>query len=242
MQDRKRKRIFEENYEEINRVVTSKRNKWNLKAIPWMSFEDVKQLIFLHIYEKLHLWDEEKGKIGPWVNVIAHNRIKNILRDNYYNYARPCLGCEFNSSKKGGKFVLNSEENGCTLTKSGIQCEECPMYAKWIRSKKQAYNIKLPVPIETQEIPIENRNTTYIDYEASENLLHKKMRRSLTIKDYKCYDLLFIQKLPEKIVAEKLGYITNEKNRPAGYNTIKKLKKNFLIKAKKIMEDEDIII
>lgn len=241
MTDAQRNKVFQENFEEIDRVVSSKRKKWNLKAIPWMDFEDVKQIIFLHIYKKIHQWNESRGSIGAWVNIISSNQLKNLLRNNYYNFARPCLGCEFNTAEKNGKFAIDTEEKSCSLTPSGTQCAECPIFAKWIKSKKEAYNIKLPVPIETQELEITKKDEHFIDYSSAENKLHKKMEIALTIKDFKCYKLLFIDKLSDEETAVKLGYMTNEKNRKAGYNTIKKLKRHFLLKAKEIMDKEDII-
>lgn len=241
MTDSQRRRIFNENFEEINRVVESKRHKWGLKAISWMDFEDVKQIIFLHIFNKLHKWSIEKGSIGQWVNRLSSNQIYNILRNNYYNFARPCLNCEFNTSKNNKGLVVNSEDNFCALTESGVQCEECPMYAKWLKSKKQAFNIKLPLPIETQEVETPKKGDNFFNYENAEEKLHKRMELALTIKDFRCYKLLFINKMPDEEVAKKLGYITNEKNRTAGYNTLKKMKKIFAEKAKEIIQSEDIV-
>ena len=89
---KEKKPKFENCIEDINREIAKRRNKWNLTALCWMDFEDVSQILRIHIHKKWHMYDSEKP-LGPWVNRIISNQIKNLIRNNYGNFARPCLKC-----------------------------------------------------------------------------------------------------------------------------------------------------
>ena len=80
----RKKKNFEDMYEIINQVIKKRRNKWKLKAITWIDFEDIEQVIKLHIYKKWHLYDFSKP-LAPWINRIISNQIKNLIRNNYSN-------------------------------------------------------------------------------------------------------------------------------------------------------------
>ena len=71
--------------------------------------------------------------------------------------------------------------------------------------------------------------------------LNAQMKKELSIKQYKVYELLFINHVDEEEVARQMGYKTSEKGRKAGYKQIKNLKKIFKQKAAEILEHEDII-
>ena len=47
----KTKKTFEEMYEIINQVVKKRKAKWKLKAIVWFDFEDIEQIIKIHIHK-----------------------------------------------------------------------------------------------------------------------------------------------------------------------------------------------
>ena len=114
---------FEESIDDINREIAKRRNKWNLTVLAWMDFEDVSQILRIHIYKKWHLYDAEKP-LGPWINRIISNQIKNLIRNNYGNYARPCLRC---AAAEGGEL--------CSIYSK--QCSDCPLYSNWEKSKKK---------------------------------------------------------------------------------------------------------
>ena len=143
---RSKKKHFEEMYETIDKVIKKRRNKWKLKAITWFDFEDIEQIIKLHIYKKWHLWDQSRP-IEPWINRIVTNQIKNIIRNNYTSFARPCLSCPFNQNIDGDI----GNEFSCGFTASRTQCSECPLYAKWEKVKKSAYDVKMTVSLENHK-------------------------------------------------------------------------------------------
>ena len=85
-------------YEVIDQIIKKRQAKWKLKAITWFDFEDIEQIIKLHIYNKWHLWDQSRA-IEPWVNRIVTNQIRSIIRNHYSSFAKPCLSCPFNQNK-----------------------------------------------------------------------------------------------------------------------------------------------
>ena len=229
-----------ENYEDkadvIDNEIRKRYYKWHLHAIAWFDFDDVSQIIRAHIYKKWDQWDQQRP-LEPWVNKIISNQLKNILRNNYSNFARPCLNCEYNQSKEQGEGQVASL---CGLTPSGLQCNECKLFAKWEKTKKNAYDIKMPLSLEFHSY---NKNTApedHFDIYRATSTLHGKMRKSLTARHFFVYKMLFIDGISEDEVARILGYKSNEKGRKAGYKQIKNLKNQYKNLAKKIIKKEDI--
>jgi RNA polymerase sigma factor (sigma-70 family) len=223
-----KKSSFEENIHTINSEIIKRRAKWNLTAINWMDFSDVSQILRIHIYKKWHLYDYKKP-LAPWVNRIISNQIKNLIRNNYSNFTRPCLKC-----------AASETEDGCSIY--GKQCNNCPLYANWEKSKKNAHDTKLTVSIEnhTQEInSIPNEN---LDMEISAKNIHKKMEKTLKPIEWRVYKYLYIDGKDEEQTAKLMGYRTSEKNRVAGYKQIKNIKKIIILKVKKYLYNGEIDI
>jgi len=235
---RPRKVRFEDKYDIIDAQIKRRRGKWYLNAISWLSWEDVEQIIRTHIYKKWKLWDQKRA-LEPWLNRIISNQIKNILRNYYSNFIRPCSNCPFNLS---GGIDHHSEENYCSWTKTGKQDSTCPLYAKWEKSKKNAYNINMATNIDDCLPQITKpAGSIEFDIERSRDKLNILMKKYLNTKQYVVYDMLYIQHLNAEEVAKKLGYKSNERGRKAGYKQIKNFEKIFKELAKKIISEEDIV-
>jgi len=224
-----REKEFAENIKTIDTLLERQRRKWMLKAVSWMDYDDVKQMIRLHIYNKWHLWHQDKA-IEPWLNTVISNQIKNLLRNNYKNFARPCLGCPHNA---GG--------DECMVTKSGIQEASCSLFKKWTEKKRDGFNVKLPVPLENHAHELIPNEKSYTDLEQLSNRVNTRMRERLSDRYYRAYIMLFIESKSEEEVAEFMGYKSSEKNRKAGYKQIKNLKDMFKQKVIDILRSEDII-
>jgi len=234
---RPRKIKYEDKIDVINKELQKRKHKWHLNAVAWFDFQDVEQIIRFHIFKKWDQWDQ-KRQLEPWVNKIISNQLKNILRNHYSNFARPCLNCPFNQSHQ----QESVHGSLCAFTPSGTQCNECKLYAKWEKGKKHAYDIKLPLALENHHQEVFSIASREFDLMNSIGKLHIEMKLILTKKHYEVYEDLFVKNLPEDEVAKKLGYTTNEKNRKAGYKQIKNLKKMFKEKAIVVIEQKDIII
>lgn len=231
----KKKYSYEEKYEVVELELRKRQGKWFLTSLAWIDFDDVKQIIRTHIYKKWNQWDQERP-LKPWLNRIISNQLKNILRNYYSNFAKPCLSCPFNQSgvaEEGAKGL-------CGFTASGEQCNECPLYAKWEKTKKAAYDIKMPVALDSHAHTLYSDGSSSFEMESAQENLNREMKKVLSEKNYSIYHMLFIESLTDEEVAEKLGYRTTEKGRKAGYKQLKNLKKQFKQKAEKILKTKDI--
>ena len=120
---KKPKLKFEDCIKVISEEIVKRKSKWTLTSIAWMDFDDISQILRIHIYKKWFLFDQNKP-LGPWLNRIISNQIKNIIRNNYGNYARPCLKCA----------AAQSYDLCAIYEKQGAPC---PLYINWVKGKKQ---------------------------------------------------------------------------------------------------------
>jgi hypothetical protein len=224
---------YQDKIDIINEEIRKRKNKWFLDSIPWISFEDVEQIIRLHIYHKWDQWDQ-KRELKPWINKIITNQFKNILRNFYLNFAKPCSSCPFDTSIAG--------ENFCSHTKSGLQDSSCPLYAKWEKSKKGAHDVKIPLRLDAQEYESSIFKSENFNLELAIKKVDKFLKVELSDKHYEIFHMLFIQNKTEEEVAKYLGYKSNEKGRTAGYKQIKNMRKFFKEKVIKIIKNKDIIL
>ena len=98
----------------------------------------------------------------------------------------------------------------------------------------------MPVAIENHghEIKPSSNDLDLIDN--ATRRLHEEMKKQLTERNFKIYEMLFVKNMTDEEVAKELGYKTSEKNRKAGYKQIKNLKTKFHKQAKKILGTKDI--
>ena len=199
----------------------------------WLDFDDVCQIIRAHIYRKWEQWDQ-KRPLKPWLNKIIANQFKNILRNHYSNFARPCLNCPFNS---------DTEYDLCSFTQSGLQDHTCPLYAKWEKTKKHAYNVKITLSLENHSHQImEGGYDSFVSLnieEASIKLI-KELKLSLNSRQFQAFELLYVKNMTDEEAAQEMGFKSTEAGRKAGYKQIKNLKKLLKEKAEKILEKKGI--
>lgn len=225
---RSQKITFESKISEINQEINKRKHKWSLTTLAWMDFNDVAQILRIHIYKKWNMYNP-KQPLAPWINRIVSNQIKNLIRNNYGNYSRPCLKC-----------AAAENDDGCSIYK--VQCSQCPLYAKWEKSKKSAHDIKLPLTLENHTQEVHNIIEDEIDIDKAADNIHKKMHQILKPIEWKFYHLHYIEHKSEEESAKLMGYKTSEKNRKIGYKQVKNLKKAIMIKVKKHLYNGDIDI
>ena len=194
-----------------------------------MSFEDVEQIIKLHIFRKWSMWDQDKP-LEPWVSRIISNQIRNLIRNNYTNYVKPCMSCPHNLG-----------DDFCSLSSNGLQNSSCDLFSIWEKGKKHGYNIKLPLELENHSKEIENISSESLDFDSAIISLNEHMQHVLPENYYKAYKMLYFEKKSDEEVAKFLGYRSSEKNRKIGYKQIKNLKKLFRDKAIEILKNFDIL-
>jgi hypothetical protein len=224
------KKTFEDFSDLISDCVKKQKNKWQLNAINWFDFEDVEQIIKLHIYKKWDMWDQERP-LEPWIGRIISNQIRNLIRNHYGNYVRPCLKCQFNTG-----------ENGCSATNSKNQDSQCKLFAKWYSQKKNGLDLKITLSTENHSNEMSQAIDGGFSYDLSVEKLNQYMKKELSQNHYRAYIMLFFEDGSEEDVAKFMGYKTTEKKRKAGYRQVKNLRKIFKAKAEDIIKKYDIII
>lgn len=219
---------FEDKIAIIDNELRKRKGKWQLKARADFDFQDVEQIIRLHVFKKWALWDQKQA-LEPWLNRIITRQISNLLRNLYGGFSRPCLKCAAN---QGGEL--------CAIYRT--QCAECPLYAKWIKGKKQAYDVKIPLPLETHAQEVESMTLDFIDYENAATLIHTRIKPKLTKVQYKAYEMLYIENLGEDEIAMRMGYKKNEdiKRKVIRYKQLENYKKKFIDIARKVIREEGL--
>lgn len=223
---------FEDKIDAINTEIAKRRPKWMLNCISYLDFDDVSQIIRIHIYKKWDQWDQKRPLVN-WVNTIITNQLINLVRNHYGHVAPPCNGCDAN---QGG--------NLCSTTFSGTKCSECPLYLDWQKNKEPAYNLRLAISLSDPDM-VEKDNAVapkVFDIEDATERLHRLIKASVQSYQWKVYKLLYIDKLTEEEVARSMGYKSGEKNRNPGYKQINNIKRLLLQKAKELIKTQDIII
>jgi hypothetical protein len=214
---------FEECYPNILKEIQKRKNKWTLTSISAISYEDIQQIILLHIWKKWHLFDQKRS-LGAWLNIIIANQIKNLIRNNYQNFSRPCLRCD-----------ASTNNNSCKIY--GSQCNDCPFFKLWQQRKQPAMNIRLPLSIENHQNEIhsicDSHSNTHRDIEKA----HAAMKKILKPGEYDAYRGLFIENKDEVVVAKELGLISNERGRLPGYKQIRNVRKIIIEKFKKALKE-----
>lgn len=219
---------FEDKIDIINNELRKRKGKWQLKARADLDFEDVEQIIRFHIWVKWSLWDQTQP-LEPWLNRTITRQIINLLRNLYGGFSRPCLKC---AASQGGDL--------CAIYKT--QCAECPLYAKWVRGKKQAHDVKIPLPLENHLQEVESISSDFINYDAAAEIIHARIKLKLTKVQFKVYQMLYIDNLSEDEIARQMDYKKNEdlKRRVIRYKQIENYKKKFVDLARRIIQEEDL--
>lgn len=219
---------FESKIGVIDNELRKRRGKWQLKARVDLDFDDVEQILRIHINEKWCQWDQTRP-LEPWLNRTITRQISNLLRNLYGGFSRPCLKCAAN---EGGEL--------CSIYR--VQCAQCPLYSKWTKRKKHAYDVKIPLPLENHTQEVESIPSDFIDYDKSTKTIHDKMQARLSNVQKKVYVMLYIDNLSEDDVALRMGYKRNEdtKRKVFRYKQLENHKKTFYEMAKKILHEEGI--
>ena len=66
---------YEEVLPIIDDLLEKNRSKWRLEAVKHYQFEDFKQEIRIHIFEKFKQWNQKKA-FEPWCSQVIHNQPK----------------------------------------------------------------------------------------------------------------------------------------------------------------------
>ena len=220
------KRTFEECFDEINKVIESRKHRWMLSAIAYMNWDDVAQHLRFHIWKKFHLYNQTRP-LASWLAAVINNQMTNLVRNHYGNYKRPCLDCPF--------------YQGDTLCeKYGEVSTKCPDYKSWTFGKKRKHDINMPVPLEEYQNEIHEIKTEHIDIDKAGEQIHEKMKRILKPLHWFVYYNLFVLHKSEEEVGKLLNFKSKEKNRSPGYKQVSNLRREIVVKVKELLRNEEI--
>jgi hypothetical protein len=132
-------------------------------------------------------------------------------------------------------------DNSCSFTPSGTQCDECPLFAKWLKYKKNVHDIRMTSSLEHHSHYYNNTEDNFLDFQKSQENLNILMKNNLSDKYYFIYKMIFIDHCSDEQVAEVLRLKTNEKHRKPGYRQIKNIKKMLYLKAAELIKNNDVI-
>ena len=222
----KPKKEFENCIEIIDQEIFKRKNKWTLTSISWMDFDDISQILKIHIFKKWHLYDQSKP-LSPWLNRIISNQLKNLIRNNYSNYCKPCLKC-----------AAAEPDSGCAIY--GSQDARCPLFKNWLAKKKSAYDVKMALPLENHQSEVRDVEVSSSNIEMGIRKLNEKLKETLKPNEWIVYKGFYIDNESEVEIAKKLNFKTTEKNSTPGYKQIKNIQKSIITKARKILDKNDL--
>lgn len=228
---------FEERLPVINELLAKRRAGWRLTSV---SYEDVCQTIIFHFFKKYHTFDSSKEckdqNISEdevflrWANRVISNQTKNLLRQNFYKFSRPCI--------QGKGCYYNLGDYSCAYTASGKQCAECKKFAEWQGKKEDQYNIVQSLPIENHSQEVSNMQNDFIDVALNKRLIDIKIKEFLTEFEYKIYVMLYIENLEEEKVGALVGWKKATNSEIPGYQQMLKIKKKIIAAAREIIKED----
>lgn len=221
-----RKSTFEDNIDLINELIEKQRGKWTLTALVSMDYDDISQIVRTHIYRKFHLYDPQKGPLGPWISTIISRQLSNLIESKYTNYTKPCSRCE-----------AAIGDTGCSIYSE--QCSKCPLYQKWLKSKGNALATKLPVALEDHAQEVYDLPDNSEDISSKIDKFHEIILPLLSESEKLVYTWAYIEQKEDKEVKELMSGIKMDKT-VLWCGKLKLIKANILEKAKEVMKEADL--
>lgn len=226
-------KTFEEALPVIDKILRARKSRWTLRARTDVDFDDVSQLCRLHIWKKWEQYDQTQ-KLEPWIARIVTRQIINLIRNIYSAHSRPCLKCAEN-------------QGGDLCGAFGKQCSTCPLFSLWEKTKKRAFNVKLPVSIENHLVEVSEMPDTSVNVERAVLVIYENLKPLLKENELLVYRYIYIEHLSDEAVAEKMGYCAKEERpsenysqRKPGYGRISQIKRKILEKVREIKDEIDI--
>lgn len=221
------RRLYEQYAELIDREIQKRKLKWHLTAVNYIDFDDISQVLRTHIAKKLQLYKPEKSAFVNWLNTVISNQIRNLLRNHYGSFAKICNKC---AAAEG--------EEGCRIY--GSQCAACPAFYNWTLSKKNAYDIRLPLPTENHFNEVNSLPDSGVDVEKSVPAFHEKIAQVLKAEELKVYTLIYVEHKTDNQVAASLykksvGLVTKKE-----IKAVENMKTRIMVKARDLVYSGDI--
>ena len=219
MDKNERDALFESKYEVILQALKTRRHKWRLSSLSYMNYDDVTQIILLHFYNKIHLYDHSKPFIN-WCQKTISNRMINIGRDNYGYLAPPCNKCPYNEG-----------DNRCGFTSDQTKNGSCPAYSKWEKSKKVGYQLKFAQSLDHPDFIEQRVNAIEVsDLETRKEKMIEDFYKTLDEQSLIVFKYIFLGDKTDKEINKEHGLSLND---------IKKIKATIVSQARRYLENDE---
>lgn len=215
---------FEDNIEEINRLISIHVTKWNLDAITYIDRDDIANIIRYHVYKKWRLYNSSKP-LGNWLTRVITNRLKNLFRNHYYKFAKPCVALKCEA-------YLGGEE--CRLFVK--TCSECPLYKKWENEKKRNHDVNLTLTIEDHQNTVNSKPFEESNFDEQIAELKDKLQDVLSANEYHIFCALYLENKTEADLIKEMKF----SSKTEGVRQIKALKNSIVATVKTIIKNEEI--
>lgn len=214
------KKLFEDNFEQIQKLAKIHSAKWKMRAIPSIDRQDIEQMLLTRVSQKIHLYKKDMP-LGNWLSRVFINAMKNILRDYYYKFNCVCVNCPSNTA---GQCKIYGE----------IESPDCNIFMKWVKEKKFHHDCALPVTLEDHRDEIYSMPSQDLNFEEQIAHLKHKLQDKLSILDYKIFSWCYIENKSDNDIIRLLNY----KNERLAKKQIANLKQNIVVIVKNILNEE----
>lgn len=227
MTDKERHAFFAEHQAEIELAIDKRKYRWTLATVPW---EEARQIVFIRVFSQIHNYDQSRP-FPNWLSRVITNGFKNIVRDRYSRWQRPCLKCAFNTGN-----------NTCSKTSDGLQNAECKAYKTWMKRKESEFNVKQTLAIDFHTQEVHDKPDQSADMEKGEAELNRHLKKRLSAQDYEIYILLYVDHMTEEEVGAHMGYKVKKGPMYPGYSQILEAKHRIEKMAYLIAREEELFI
>ena len=116
------------------------------------------------------------------------------------------------------------------------------MYKNWVKTKKNAYDLKMTVSVEDHSYEINNQSAPQYNIQRAAANLHEKMKKILKPIEWRVYDLLYIQNKTEEYVCKNLEFKYDKKAKTTYNKQLRNIQKAIIKKAKECLNNGEIDI
>lgn len=219
---------------ELKAIIERRRNSWHVTSI--MEWADVSSILLTRLYQKFHLYDPEQP-LDRWANTVISNAINNLLRNNVFRTARPCIS----ATPYGANCSYNLGGDLCGWTPSGKQCSQCSFFKAWEQKKQFKHAISVPLSIENHIDESHSLQNDFVDIDKAKEVIDEKIIVKLDREEAKIYRFLYIKGMSMEEVGKKLGYKKQKNSDIPGYLILRSAISKFKILAKEIIDEEGLV-
>jgi len=226
-------KLFSSVVVDLQALIDKRKGSWKLTSI--MEFDDVRSILLAHLWNNFSRYDRTKP-LDRWANTVISNALKNLLRQNCYKNARPCIA----ATSYGNPCAYARGCDGCAWTKSGKQDSSCGFYKAWLDKKQAKFAVATPLSIENHIDESHSIQSDFVDIEGAKKVIDDKIIGKLNEEEAKVYHLLYIEHMDLKEVGKKMRYKKQKNSDVPGYLVLRTIQLRIKELARVIIEEQNL--